>query len=426
MALMPMPLPQQQPISPLPTSPLQRVGPRPLALHLMMGLCASLSLPSMLPSLRGASPASKPANPHPANPLPPKLQDLLTTTNSPEFDTALTAAAIERSRQFIAGIKSYREHPAQRDAPEAPIIWAEGTTCLRDYGTTASAPVILVIPSLINRFAILDLDFAPSFLRSLAASGLRPLVVDWDEPGHTEKNFTLENYTERLSAILAFTQKKYGPAPLHLLGYCMGGLLALALATLHPAAIKTMTLMATPWDFHQPNPAMAQMLAEFAREWESSWQATGQMPVDILQLLFALLQPFQAVSKFADFAALNPISMEARQFVLLEDWLNDGVPLPFPVAHECLTEWYGANATAHFAWKISGHIIDPRQLTMPSYVVVPGRDRIVPPESALPLAKLLPHASLHEPMTGHIGMMASRNASHQVWKPLLRWLAEHT
>lgn len=406
----------------MPETAPQRTGPRPLPLHLMMGLCASLSLPSMLPSLRGASPNSNPASPA----LPPKLQALLDATNNPEFEAALNHEAVTRARRFIAGIRAYRDHPEKRDAPAMPIVWNEGTTRLRDYGVTKpTAPVVLVIPSLINRFDILDLDFAPSFLRTLAAAGLRPLVVDWDEPGEVEKNFSLDRYVERLHRIMDFIHTKYPASSLHLVGYCMGGLLALALASQKTDAIKTLTLMATPWDFHQPNPAIAQMLANIVKEWQPAWQATGHMPVDILQILFTLLQPFHAVTKFADFAAMNPLSMEARHFVLLEDWLNDGVPLPTKVAEECLVGWYGENRTAHLNWSICGQIIDPRALSMPCYVIVPGRDRIVPPESALPLAKLLPHATLHEPMVGHIGMMASRTASHQVWKPLLRWLGEH-
>jgi poly(3-hydroxyalkanoate) synthetase len=165
------------------------------------------------------------------------------------------------------------------------------------------------------------------------------------------------------------------------------------------------------------------MLADLVTEW--CGQNGAAMPVDIIQYMFALLQPFQTVKKFAAFAELDPGSMEARYFVLLEDWLNDGVPLTAKVARDCLQGWYGDNVTAKLAWTISGEIIDPRKLAMPSYVVVAGRDRIVPAESALPLTRLLPHATLHQPMTGHIGMMASRKASHQVWKPLLHWLGEH-
>ncbi len=76
-------------------------------------------------------------------------------------------------------------------------------------------------------------------------------------------------------------------------------------------------------------------------------------------------------------------------------------------------------------WSVADRVIDPRALECPTYVLVPGKDRIVPPESALPLAKLLPHASLHEPMLGHIGLIASRNAPQQVWGPLFKWLSGH-
>jgi polyhydroxyalkanoate synthase len=83
------------------------------------------------------------------------------------------------------------------------------------------------------------------------------------------------------------------------------------------------------------------------------------------------------------------------------------------------------NVTAKGAWKVGGKVIDPRAITMPSCVIIPGRDQIVPPESALPLAHALPHAVRHEPMLGHIGLMASPNAPHQVWAPLTAWLLQH-
>jgi len=424
-------MPQPLRPSPPPQPQSHRLGPRPFGLHLMMGLSASLSLPFVSPSLKNALPSLNPAN----SAAQAKLAALLQSQNSPAFDAALMVESVNRAHAFLKGVQTYRHHPARRDVPEAPVIWSEGTTKLRDYNPfMAHAPVVLVIPSLINRYTILDLDIAPSFLHTLAAAGFRPLVVDWDEPGNVEENFALDDYVKRLVGIVDWLcdhhdSSRAKPSPdlqpptssLHLLGYCMGGLLALALATLKPERMATLTLMATPWDFHQPDAATGQLLAEITEP----LAAASPMPVDMLQYLFALLQPFQALTKFVDFAALDPASMEARHFVLLEDWLNDGVPLPAKVAETCWRGWYGDNLTAQFAWCIGGQIIDPRALPMPSYVVVPGRDRIVPPESALPLGKLLPHASLHEPMTGHIGMMASRQASQQVWKPFLRWLGEH-
>ena len=330
-------------------------------------------------------------------------------------------------RRFLRGVKAYQNHPDHRDVTEAPVIWREGTTCLRDYAPNApaSAPLVLVIPSLINRFTILDLDFVPSFLRAMAAQGFRPLVVDWDAPGTQEKNFDLSDYvTKRLFPILDFA-RTLNLAPLHVTGYCMGGLLALALASLRPARVKTLNLMAVPWDFHAQGKEIGPAFRKLSRDLEPLLKETGQLPVDVIQSLFAAFQPLHVPAKFSAFAKLDPFSMEARQFVLVEDWLNGGVPLTAKVARECLGDWYGENYTAKGEWHIDGALIDPKEIKAPAYLIVPGRDRIVHPASAIPLARLLPHATLHEPMMGHIGMIASRHAPHQVWAPLFHWLKQH-
>jgi polyhydroxyalkanoate synthase len=77
-------------------------------------------------------------------------------------------------------------------------------------------------------------------------------------------------------------------------------------------------------------------------------------------------------------------------------------------------------------WRIAGQAIRPEAIKVPSYILVPGKDRLVAPGSARPLAQALPHATLHQPMTGHIGIMASANAPRQVWRPLFEWLASHS
>jgi poly(3-hydroxyalkanoate) synthetase len=392
--------------------------------------------------LKNASPGSKPA--------PPELQKLRALaannlTNDPGFATALTAEAARRARRFVAGVNAYQTHPAARHVVERPTVWQEGTTRLLDYNVSEEkAPAVLVIPSLINRFDILDLERGHSFLRALAEVGFRPLVVDWGVPGDKEKSFTLEDYVLRLAKALDFVtkgaevggqhseeKKTYSPTPTpqlptaHIFGYCMGGLLALALAALRPEKTRTLSLFATPWDFHKPDPAQGKSFQALLQQIGPELDAMGHLPVDIIQGLFASLQPLQTLEKFSAFAGLDQASAEARRFVLLEDWLQDGVPVVVRVARQCITDWYGENRPANLAWKIDGTRIDPRALAMPVYVAVPGRDKIVPPESALPLAKLFPHASLHEPMTGHIGMMASAKAPQQVWAPYFHWLKEH-
>ncbi|MGE3624323.1 MAG: alpha/beta fold hydrolase [Bdellovibrionales bacterium] len=397
----------------------RRIGPRPLGLHLAGTLSTWLSLPIVWNGWKNGLPG---LNPEAKN----RLENLRAQADSnPEFSQALAAAAIARARRLLGGIKTYRDHPAHRRGTEAPIIWQRGTTRLRDFNSSKpDAPRILIIPSLVNRFDILDLDTHHSFLRTLTASGMRPLVVDWDVPGESEALFGLGDYvTERLAPVLDFLDAAH--KPVSIVGYCMGGNLALGLATLRPREIRSLALLATPWDFHRPDPVLGPHFLALAAEMEPVLSRLGHLPVDIIQTLFANLQPTLVMTKFSDFAALNPASAEARHFVLCEDWLNDGVPLTAPVARECLRDWYGNNLPGRLEWRIAGRPVDPKSLTMPSYIVVPGKDRIVPPESALPLARLLPHASLHEPMTGHIGMFASLRAPQYIWASLAGWLEKH-
>ncbi len=296
---------------------------------------------------------------------------------------------------------------------------------MRDYNPEAKgAPVVLVVPSLINRFDILDLDQDFSLLRALAAHGFRPLVVDWNVPGEDEKDFSLSDYIlKRLVPIIDYATSE--TQQLHLLGYCMGGLLSLALATLRREQLKTLTLMATPWDFHRAENVDGAAFVNLSEQLEPYLQELGHLPLDVIQSMFAWFQPMQAMKKFQHFAALDPDSLEARQFVLCEDWLNEGVPLTANAARACLRDWYGENQTGKIRWRIAGQLIDPRAINIPAYVIIPGKDRIVPPEQARPLARLLRHAVLHEPMLGHIGMIASRHAPHQVWQPLMTWMKGH-
>ncbi len=329
-----------------------------------------------------------------------------------------------RARTFMKGVQLYRHHPVRRGPEEAAVIWRSGTTALLDYAPEAvSAPPVMVIPSLINRFTILDLQPEHSFIRFLKALGFRPLVVDWNAPRDDEKSFTLGDYvTKRLLPALQIVSVQQ---PAHVVGYCMGGALALALAVLSPGHVRSLTLLATPWDFHAGYEAMGQDGWNLEQKLDIWLAGHDVLPVEVVQSIFTAFQPLHAFRKFSSFALMDQDSVSAARFVLTEDWVNDGVPLTIPVARECFGDWSARNVMAKNEWRIDGTAIDPRTVNVPAYVVVPGKDRIVPPQSAMPLAQCLSRAVRHEPMIGHIGLMASPSAPYQVWKPLVGWLLAH-
>ncbi|MFL1460696.1 alpha/beta fold hydrolase [Roseococcus sp. DSY-14] len=394
-----------------------RRGPRPLPLHLLLGTArgmAAMAMPSApaSPSWSGAWPRSS-ANRAEAARIAAALDRA--GAGPEQFRLAVWRRLLREDAALVGGILRYRRHPHRRALEDPPVLWAEGAARLLDYNPQGGPPVLFV-PSLVNRAQVLDLDEGASLLRFLAARGLRPLLLDWGWPGEAERRFTLTDVVAgRLERAIAAA-----PGPLALAGYCMGGLLALAAAIRRPDKVRALALLATPWDFHADPGAAG--LARLLPGLEPLMAPGHALPVDAIQALFALLDPFALPRKFRAFGRLDPDSPRARRFVALEDWLNDGIPLPAPVAREAIGGWYGENTPLRGEWRIAGLPVRPAEWGGPALLAIPARDRIVPPASARALAAALPAAEVAEVPAGHIGMVAGEAAERVLWRPLLAWL----
>ncbi|MBV8092866.1 MAG: alpha/beta fold hydrolase [Acetobacteraceae bacterium] len=381
------------------------------------------------PNLKPSDGAAPPVNPGPPRPEP---QALLAQLGRAASAAGLSLEqlsdfheAFREHSDLVKGVAAYRRHPWVRQLPEPPVIWAEGETRLLEFvpqDQAASGPVILFVPSLINRAYVLDLAPGHSMLRWLAGEGFRCMLLDWGWPGFAERQFTITNYVAgRLERALAFAYAHAGEK-LVLAGYCMGGTLSVAAAVRRPEPLRAIVLLATPWDFDAVDAGRALQVINRLPLFDEVLAATQTMPIDLLQILFALVDPYGVGAKYQAFASLDPESERARLFVAIEDWLNDGVPLAAAVFRECVKRWYEENLPARREWQVGGVVIDPARIALPAFVAAPGRDRLVPPASARALAAQLPGAVLHEPLAGHIGMVAGANAEQTLWVPLRDWL----
>jgi polyhydroxyalkanoate synthase subunit PhaC len=394
-----------------------RRGPRPLLLHLTLAMLRSNVSRATSLNWKHAWPDSSAA-------IAAGLRASLQNGNADSaFPAEVLAETLRQDSALIAGIAAYRRHPWQRTISEPDCVWSEGESRILDYGTSPEAgTAVLFVPSLINRSYVLDLAPGRSMLRFLAAQGIRPLLLDWGWPGPDERRFTLTDYVAgRLERALAVCAEMTG-GPVMLAGYCMGGTLAVAAAQRRPDLVSALALLAAPWDFHAEDRDRALQAARSLPLLEPALAFNETLPVDMLQLLFTLIDPWGVAQKFRAFSRLDPDSPKAELFVALEDWLNDGVPLAAPVARACLAEWYGENAPARGAWRIAGLPVQPARVRMPTFVAAPARDRIVPPGSARPLGSMIEGAVLHEPAAGHIGMVAGANAEAALWRPLADWI----
>jgi poly[(R)-3-hydroxyalkanoate] polymerase subunit PhaC len=402
---------------PLANNPDRALAPRPLPAHLASATTFWLSSRAVLPFLKNVLLRSSVEGERLR-----ALADEIDLLGLEPFAKAVDDEIIRRAMSYLAGIEAYRRHPYRRRAATPPVLWREGTTQLLDYGCDPTSPAVLVVPSLINRYYVLDLLPEHSFLRHLAGHGLRALVIDWGAPGNEERHFDLTDYIAgRLEAAFVAATRIAG-APIGVVGYCMGGLLSLALALRRRREVACLALLATPWDFHAERVGQARSLGLVADCLPLLCGPGGPVPVEVIQSLFFVLDPLTAERKFVRFAALDPDGEEARSFVALEDWINDGVPLALEVARACARSWYGENEPGRGLWRVAGRQVDPKLLRRPALVVVPGRDRIVPPSSAEPLAEELALATVLRPPLGHVGMMAAARAPSMLWTPIAEWL----
>jgi len=401
-----------------------RQGPRPLALHLGIATIACLSSPTGLANLStGSSGWSESLAKRMA-----ALAESLANKSPDEIRPVVETAACERLLRFLRAVDGYRHHPYRRTLADPPVLWSEGSTRLLDYSRSPEAqssdgPAILIAPSLVNRGYVLDLMPERSLMRALAAGGIRPYLIEWGAPGEAERALTLDDYIMgRLGSALDAVRAGTGRRPA-LVGYCMGGTLAAALAARRSDELSGLALLAAPWDFHADGGVQAQMMAKLTSSWFPAFQRLGEMPVDVLQMLFASLDPLLALRKFLAFSEHEPDSARADAFVALEDWLNDGVALPVEVARECLLGWYAENTTASGRWIVGGAPVQPQQIELPTLAVVPANDRIVPPASADALAAAIPQARVLKPPAGHIGMVVGGRRREHLWDPLAEWVA---
>ena len=341
-----------------------------------------------------------------------------------EIAQALAEEALARSQQTLEGMAAFSRESAPRSESSHSVLWQRGSARLLDYAPDATESVaIFCVPSLINKYYILDLMPEHSMVNMLKAQGFRPLVLDWGTPGEAELGFSCADYITAyaLDALHALRESHEGP--ITLLGYCMGGIFTVAMAQLAAFDCDGLMLLSTPWDFSAKDTPVV-LLNPAAHTLLSAWfEGFSPVPPWLIQGIFTLIHPWAAQEKFRKFADLP--ENERAQFIALEQWVNDGVPLVKNVASEVFVAWPQQNILANHQWKVGRSWIEPSRIRCPSFVALPAHDKIVPTGVAMPLARMLPKATIHTPEAGHVSMVAGKHAPNQLWKPLSKWLKQH-
>jgi polyhydroxyalkanoate synthase len=297
----------------------------------------------------------------------------------------------------LKGLAKYEQMPRPLTHRERPPIAHAGPSTLRDCGGSG-APVVLV-PSLINPPGVLDLDEHVSLASAVAAMGRHAVLLDWG-PAQDRRELDIAGHvTELLLPLIRELEK-----PPALIGYCLGGTMAVAAANLIP--MERVATLAAPWRFSAYSEESRNSLL---RLWETTKRAAqdlGALPMEVLQSAFWSLDPKRTVAKFAGFASADAESAGARCFVTLEDWANEGEPLPYSAARELIEDLFGRDLPGTGGWHVGGRTMTDKIASRLLNITASG-DRITPAATA-PAGETLQIGS------GHVGMIvgSSRTKLH--------------
>lgn len=307
----------------------------------------------------------------------------------------------------LAGLRAYQDAPRQPVATMPAAVARDGRIRLRDYG--GDGPPVVVVPSLINPPFVLDLAPDNSLLRWLATQGLRVLLVDWGTPTPDDRAMDLGDHAQAVARLCGTLDA----APL-LVGYCLGGTVALAAAAFAPVA--GIALIATPWRFDGFGDAGRAAIADVWTAAQPTAERLGLLPMELLQSMFWQIDPARTVAKFVRFADLDPASAAAQTFTALEDWANGGAPIPYAAGRELFDDLFDADLPGRERWQVGGRTIAAHP-PVPMVEFVAENDRIVPADSAigLPDRRIVP--------AGHVGMIVGRRGRNVLWEPLAHWLS---
>jgi polyhydroxyalkanoate synthase len=253
------------------------------------------------------------------------------------------------------------------------------------------AQPLLIVPSWIMKYYILDLTPDDSLVRYLVGEGHTVFMVSWRNPGSEDRELGMEDYLQLgvLAAVKAVRQR-YPHSRMHAAGYCLGGtLLAIAAALLGTrpnTPLATVTLLAGLVDFHEP----------------------GELGLFIDESQIAFLEDLMAEHGYLDgrqmagaFQLINSKDLVWSKLVheylmgaqtpmtALRAWNADATRLPARMHSEYLRRLYLNNDLAEGRYPTEIGPVSLADIQVPLFVVATERDHVSPWRSVYKIQRLV-------------------------------------
>jgi polyhydroxyalkanoate synthase len=362
----------------------------------------------------------------------------------------LTLAATPRSTVYREGTASlYRFRRAKSPSGAQPMA-------------EAGVP-ILVVPSMINRWYVVDLRPNYSLIEALTESGRDVYCLDWGVPNDEDRYLEWEDVLKRLARAVRRIRRlrsehsslqsehsslqsehsslqsehsslqsehsslqsehSKGADKVVLMGYCMGGVLSAIHSALQPDTVAGLINLLGPIDFSRGG-ALRTMVDE---RWfdPEAMTALGNLPAAQMQSGLVALRPTLDLVHWVRLVDTwhEPGALEG--FGAMEAWTRDNVPIPGRAYVRYIRELYQQNRLFKGTHRVGGRTVDLSRITCPVLTVTASSDSICPHDAAVAL-NVCVGSSDTEILTvpgGHVGAVVGDDAAAVLYPGVIDWLA---
>lgn len=329
--------------------------------------------------------------------------------------------------KYVAGSEWAPVGPTPSDT-----VWQSGPARLRRYrrdGPARLHPPVLAFLGLVSRAYIFDLWKGNSFVQRIMDAGFEAFVLDWGEPGEEDAAATLETYVEgHLPRAIDAVLDETGADEVNVIGYCMGGDLALlGLAGQPDLPVRNLVTMATPVDFRHVSPLIDAVREGRIRP-ESVLDDTGNVPPGTVETFFKIRKPTADLVQYANLwqNLWNDEYLEGYQ--AMGRWVREQVPFPGAAFRQVAEQWIVGNAFMDDGLRLGGRRVSLGDITTPTLAVIAERDDVIPQAAAAPIADRLPATTVEvlELDAGHASLTTGRTAAKVTVPRIIDWLADHS
>ena len=274
------------------------------------------------------------------------------------------------------------------------VVYQNSLMQLLQYAPTTEkvhATPLLIVPPWINKFYILDLNEQKSMIRWLVGQGHTVFVLSWVNPKEEHRDATWETYMhDGVLTAIGKVLEETGESQTSIVGYCIGATMvgtALAwMAAEGDTRVKSVTFFTGQLEFSDAGELQAFVDEEVIDTISQAAEDHGYLAAENM---FGAFNSLRANDLIWSFVVNNYLlGKENFPFDLLY-WNSDSTCMPGRVHTYYLDTFYNKNQFAKGEMELSGHILDPKSVTIPCYHIATIEDHIAPADSAYRMAKLL-------------------------------------